>query len=225
MPATAPAFRITIPIYPGVDLLDVAAPYELFNWMASVWKARAATVCLAAADMAPLKTRDGFVLTPQRSFADFHPADHPTHLLWVPGGDPAALRVLMKGGAFLDFLKAQSAGADHVTSVCEGALLLAAAGLLDGFEATTHWAFIPCLRRFPRIKVAPGFPRYVVDRNRITGGGISSGLDEALKIVEIVAGLDVAKQVQLTTQYFPAPPFDQPLVPARHCALDPEASA
>lgn len=63
----------------------------------------------------------------------------------------------MRGGPYLDFLKAQSAGADHVSSVCEGALLLAAAGLLDGYRATTHWAFIPCLKQFPAIKVADGF--------------------------------------------------------------------
>lgn len=67
--------------------------------------------------------------------------------------------------------------ARFVTSVCEGALLLAAAGLLDGYEATTHWAFIPCLKEFPTVKVVEGNPRFVVDRNRVTGGGISSGLE------------------------------------------------
>lgn len=125
-----PPFHITIPIYPGVDLLDVAAPVELFSWMAEAWKARATTITLAAEHLTPLKTRDGLTLTPQRQFADYADAAAPqpqTHLLWVPGGAPDVLRKLMRGGPYLDFLKAQSAGADHVSSVCEGALLLAAA--------------------------------------------------------------------------------------------------
>ncbi|AKZ26216.1 DJ-1/PfpI family protein [Ralstonia pseudosolanacearum] len=217
-----PPFHITIPIYPGVDLLDVAAPVELFSWMAEAWKARATTITLAAEHLTPLKTRDGLTLTPQRQFADYADDAAPqpqTHLLWVPGGAPDVLRKLMRGGPYLDFLKAQSAGADHVSSVCEGALLLAAAGLLDGYRATTHWAFIPCLKQFPAIKVAEGFPRYVIDGNRITGGGISSGLDEALAIVAHVAGQDIAKHVQMITQYFPDPPFEQTIVPATHCPL------
>ena len=112
----------------------------------------------------------------------------------------------MKGSTFLDFIQQQSIKAEYTTSVCEGALLLAAAGLLDGYEATTHWAFIECLKAFPKIKVQDGFPRYVVDRNLVTGGGISSGLDEALKIISLVAGVDVAQEVQLTAQYYPCPP-------------------
>lgn len=216
-----PPFHITIPIYPGVDLLDVAAPVELFSWMAETWTTRATTITLAAEHLSPLKTRDGLILTPQRRFADYAEPVSQTHLLWVPGGDPSALQQLMQGGPYLDFLKAQSAGADYVSSVCEGAMLLAAAGLLDNYWATTHWAFIPCFSQFPAIKVAEGFPRYVIDGNRITGGGISSGLDEALAIVACVAGSDVAKKVQMTTQYFPQPPFEQTIVPATHCPLDP----
>ena len=219
MAQQSPPFRITIPIYPGVDLLDVAAPVELFSWMAEYWKDRAVTVSLAAENLSPLKTRDGLTLMPQLCFADFAAAGQ-TQLLWVPGGDPGALRRLMRGGPYLEFLRAQSAGAEYVSSVCEGAMLLAAAGLLDGFRATTHWAFIPCFSRFPAVKVAKGFPRYVVDGNRITGGGIAAGLDEALKIIALVAGEDMAKQVQMTTQYFPRPPFEQAIEPATSCPLD-----
>ncbi|AST32337.2 DJ-1/PfpI family protein [Ralstonia solanacearum] len=220
MAQARPPFHITIPIYAGVDLLDVAAPVELFSWMAQAWQERTTTISLAAEDLSPIKTRDGLILTPQRRFADYAAPEWQTHLLWVPGGDPATLRRLMQGGPYLDFLKAQSAGADHVSSVCEGALLLAAAGLLDGYRATTHWAFIPCLSQFPAIEVAEGFPRYVISGNRITGGGISSGLDEALALVECIAGRKIAEQVQMTTQYFPQPPFEQTIVPATHCPLD-----
>ncbi len=218
-------FDITIPVYEGVDLMDVAAPVEFFSWMATFWKDRAVTVALVSIDGRPLTTRDGLLLTPQRSFADYGKGGHQAQLLWVPGGQPEALRALMTGGAFLNFLKQQSTEAEYVSSVCEGALLLAAAGLLDGHRATTHWAFIPCFSAYPEIEVAPGFPRYVVDGNRITGGGISSGLDEALKIIEIVAGLDIARQVQLTTQYFPQPPFTQTIAPATSCPLDEAAPA
>src|SRR6202034_4053109 len=95
--------------------------------------------------------------------------------LWVPGGDPDALVKLMRDPlrTYLDFLIRKSVNAKYVASVCEGALLLAAAGLLDGYTATTHWMFIPCFARFPAVKVAGGYTRYCLDRNRLTGGGIS----------------------------------------------------
>jgi transcriptional regulator GlxA family with amidase domain len=99
----------------------------------------------------------------------------------------------------------------------QGALLLAAAGLLDGYEATTHWAFIPCLKEFPQVKVVEGYPRFVVDRNRITGGGISSGLDEALKLVELLSSYQVAQSVQQATQYYPCPPVASTLPKVDKC--------
>jgi transcriptional regulator GlxA family with amidase domain len=201
-----PQFVITIPIYDKVDLMDVAAPWEFFGWMAANWSKKDVTVSLAAEHLKPLKTRDGLVLTPDKTFHSYYESNLQSDLIWVPGGAPESLEKLMKGSPFLDFIKQQSIKAEYTTSVCEGALLLAAAGLLDGYEATTHWAFIECLKAFSKIKVQDGFPRYVVDRNRVTGGGISSGLDEALKIISLVAGVDVAQQVQLTTQYYPCPP-------------------
>ena len=119
--------------------------------------------------------------------------------------------------AYRDFLVRVSKTARFVCSVCEGALLLAAVGLLDGHEATTHWRFVPCLRKFPKVKVVDGNPRFVIDRNRITGGGISSGLDEALKLVELLAGPVEAQNVQLTTQYFPDPPVTGAIPPVAEC--------
>lgn len=219
------AFVIALPVYDGVDLLDVAAPYELFQWMASSVASRLAVqVKLVAATSASITTRDGLQLVPHATFRDVPHVD----LLWVPGGDPTALERQMKDAAYTDFLRTRSRRATYVTSVCEGALLLASAGLLDGYRATTHWAFLPCLKAYPRIKVAAGFPRFVVNRRRdvrgriryvVTGGGISSGLDEALKLIELIAGRSVAKSVQLTTQYFPQPPVRGRITPATTCPL------
>jgi cyclohexyl-isocyanide hydratase len=84
---------------------------------------------------------------------------------------------------------------------------------------TTHWAFVPCLAKFPNVKVAQGFPRFVLDRNRLTGGGISSGLDEAFKLVELLTDYETAQGIQRTTQYYPCPPVASELTPATSCPL------
>jgi cyclohexyl-isocyanide hydratase len=129
-------------------------------------------------------------------------------ILWVPGGDPDALARIMSDPAspYLAYLCKVEKHAKWVCSVCEGALLLARAGLLDGHRATTHWAFVDCLRRFQAIKVARGHPRFVESGNRLTGGGISSGLDEALHLIARLFDDKTAADVQTTTQYFPVPP-------------------
>jgi transcriptional regulator GlxA family with amidase domain len=202
-------FVIGIPIYDGVDLMDVAIPWELFSWMTQIEAddpsgGRRKVVRLISVDGPTVTTRDGL-----RMHADFRCEDSPAvDMLWTPGGDPARLQVLMQDARFVGFLQRQAQRAQFVTSVCEGALLLAAAGLLDGYRATTHWAFIPCLKLFPKVQVADGYPRYVVDRNRVTGGGISSGLDEGLEMVSLLSGDTVARKVQLMVQYHPSPPFD-----------------
>jgi cyclohexyl-isocyanide hydratase len=175
-------------------------------------------IVLTAENAGEVLTRAGVCLVAQKCFDDVPAVD----LLWVPGGDPSALKVLMHDPrrTYLDFLITRSANASWVTSVCEGALLLAQAGLLDGYLATTHWAFIPCLKQYPAIQVAEGYPRFVVDRNRVTGGGVSSALDESLKLVELIAGYAVAQQVQQFTQYYPCPPVASIIPPTDSCPLD-----
>jgi cyclohexyl-isocyanide hydratase len=121
------------------------------------------------------------------------------------------------GGGYLNFLKTRSASAKYVCSVCEGAMLLAKAGLLDGYEVTTHWRFIPCLKQFPNVRIAPGTPRFVHDRNRLTGGGISSGLDEAFKLVELLSDSKTAQGIQRTMQYYPDPPVTSTLPTVDDC--------
>jgi transcriptional regulator GlxA family with amidase domain len=202
---------IGIPVYPNVDLLDVAGPFEMLSWAGF-------DLVLAAETRGLVACRGGLTIQADTSFADAPKFD----VLWTPGGDPAVLAKLMGDPrrVFLNFLIRQAAGAEYVCSVCEGALLLAAAGLLDGYEATTHWAFIPCLtERFPKVKVAPGHPRFVLDGNRLTGGGISSGLDEALELIRLLKGTAAAQTVQQTTQYYPRPPVYSEIPPAGPCPV------
>lgn len=203
-------YVIGIPVYDGVDLLDVAVPYELFNWMAQLEPdtnpaAPQRVVRLLSADGPSVVTRDGLPLGGDLgSLRGAAKVD----LLWVPGADPVRLQALMLNDEVCGALRRLSGEAEYTVSVCEGALLLAAAGLLDGYRATTHWAFRACLDLFPEVTVVNGFPRFEPDRNRITGGGISSGLDEALYIIGLLAGEFVAGAVQLNIQYRPCPPFN-----------------
>ncbi|WP_327437779.1 DJ-1/PfpI family protein [Pseudomonas donghuensis] len=209
MPA-AGQYLIAIPVYDGVDLLDVSAPYELFNWMTLIepqhnLDAPRRAVRLISLDGPSITTRDGMTIGGDLPTFNQH-ADQ-ISLLWIPGGEPSDLQRLMVDPRRMSWLLQQGEAAQYCASVCEGALLAAAAGLLDGYSATTHWAFIACLKLFSRVKVVEGYPRYFRDRQRITGGGISSGLDEALAIIALIAGDLVAQKVQLNIQYNPCPPF------------------
>ncbi|MEO6216540.1 MAG: DJ-1/PfpI family protein [Sphingomonas sp.] len=206
---TARKLLVGMPVYEAVDMLDVTGPYEMLSWAGI-------DVELVAAKKGMYCFRNGLRFEVTKSFAKASRYD----VLWVAGGDPAALNLLMKDKKFLRFLRTKAAETPLVASVCEGAMLLAAAGLLDGYEATTHWAFIPCLKRYPKVKVVEGHPRYHLDRDRLTGGGISSGLDETLRLIEILQGTDAAKAVQLSTQYFPCPPVSGVIPPSDSCPLD-----
>ena len=192
--------KLAIPVYEGVNLLDVAGPYEMFKWVDAK---KGLDVVIVSADGRPVKTMNGIRFEPHASFAATPSLD----VLWVPGGDPEVLGKIMSDPAspYLAYLRKVAPGAQWVCSVCEGALLLARAGLLDDHKATTHWAFVECLKRFP-IDVDTTHQRFIVSGNRLTGGGISSGLDEALKLISLLFGEETAEAVQVTTQYFPQPP-------------------
>jgi cyclohexyl-isocyanide hydratase len=220
-------FTVAIPIYDGVDLLDMTAPREVFRWLRDeVADTLTVQSYLAAASDAPVTTRDGTRIVPDCLLEHVPSPD----VMWVPGGEPDALVREMGNGRFMDQLRAWAVGATYVCSVCEGAMLLDAAGLLDGHRATTHWAFIDCLKQNPAITVVGHeghYPRYVIDPDpprpgqigiRVTGGGVSSGLDEVLKLVELIAGTDVAESVQRSIQYMPKPPVHARL-PAPECNM------
>jgi len=197
--------KLAIPVYDGVNLLDVAGPLEMFYWAGRDQDLQSVLVSVDGRHVTAL---NGVRFDAHCSFAQEPRPD----IVWVPGGATDALARIMRDphSPYLQYLRDVAVTATWVCSVCEGALLLAQAGLLDGHRATTHWAFVECLRQFPRVRVDTTNARFIVSKkrqeNRLTGGGISSGLDEALKLIALLFGAKSAKAVQVTTQYFPEPP-------------------
>lgn len=206
--------RVAIPVAEGVDLLDVAGPIEMFTWVRGPIRIEPVVVSV---DGCPVTSLNGLRFDAHQSFSTVGEID----VLWVPGHTPEVLSALMTGPdtRYLDFLRSAAKEAKYVCSVCEGALLLAQAGLLDGYAATTHWAFVDCLKRFDAIAVDETNARFILDRNRLTGGGISSALDESLKLIELLAGGEAAEGAQLSTQYFPSPPVNATIPPTPPCRV------
>jgi cyclohexyl-isocyanide hydratase len=180
-------------IFPGLTQLDLTGPYEVFVRLPGM------KVLLIAENEAVVKSDHGLLLTPDATFNTAPQAD----VLFVPGGN--GVFNAMQNKALLAFLQKQAAGAKYITSVCTGALVLAAAGLLDGYKATTHWLSLNLLRLF-NIEVLE--QRVVADRNRITGGGVTAGIDFGLYVAAELYSGDVAREVQLMMEYNPAPPFN-----------------
>jgi cyclohexyl-isocyanide hydratase len=179
-------------LYPGLTQLDLTGPYEVLSRMPG------ATVHLIWKEAGVVTSDTGLGLVATRGFDDCPPLD----LVFVPGGGGQI--ALMQDDQVLDWVAARGAQARWVTSVCTGALVLGAAGLLEGYRAATHWGFMPLLGLFG---ATPVEARVVVDRNRITAGGVTAGIDFGLRVVAEVAGEDVAKTIQLYLEYDPAPPF------------------
>lgn len=184
--------RIGMLVFPNMTSLDILGPFEVLARAPDcqaelVWK-----------DCQPLRGDTGLIVTPHRSFADAPQYD----VLVVPGGPGQT--PLMEDREVLDFLRRQAAGAGLVTSVCTGSLLLAAAGLLTGRKATCHWLSLDQLALFG---VQPLPDRVVVDGDRITGGGVTSGLDFAFRVLAELRGEQAAQAIQLLMEYDPAPPF------------------
>src|SRR5262249_49601802 len=159
---------IGIPAYDGVDLLDMTGPYEMFHWAGF-------EIDLLATSPGHKRSGSGFSFSAPRGFAEARTYD----AIWVPGGEPDAIARAIDDPARISpvFLTRQASRVRMLCSVGNGAMRLAGAGLLAGYRATTHWAFTSCfLQRFPDVIVAPGHPRFVHDRNRLTAGGVASGL-------------------------------------------------
>jgi cyclohexyl-isocyanide hydratase len=185
--------RIAFLPFPGMTQLDMTGPAQFLSRLPGakvdyVWKS-----------LEPVPTDAGFAIVPTATFADVPAAD----LLCVPGGIGVA--DVMNDEEALDWVRRVGEGAQWVTSVCTGSLILGAAGLLRGYKATTHWAWHHHLAMFG---AEPVKARTVIDRNRATGGGVTAGIDFALTLIAQLQGEEFAKALQLGLEYDPAPPVD-----------------
>jgi cyclohexyl-isocyanide hydratase len=180
-------------LFPQVTQLDLTGPAQVLSRLGN------ARIELVAKTHDPVPTDAGFALLPTASFAEVSAAD----ILCVPGG--FGVIDAMQDGETIAWLRRVGTDADWVTSVCTGSLVLAAAGLLDGHRAACHWASRDQLRYFG---VEPDPARVVFDRNRVTGGGVTAGIDFALALTAAIRGEEHARFVQLSLEYDPAPPFD-----------------
>ncbi|MEK9969736.1 MAG: DJ-1/PfpI family protein [Ferrovibrio sp.] len=187
------SLQIGFLLFPNLTQLDLTGPWEVLS------KLPGADCHLLAPTMAPVKSSSaGLTILPTMTYANCPQLD----IICVPGG-PGHLQA-MEDTATLDFLKRQAPGCRYVTAVCTGALVLAAAGLLDGYRATTHWMSLDRLAAFGAMPVSE---RVVTDRNRVTGGGVTAGIDFGLTLVAAIAGETVAREIQLQIEYEPQPPY------------------
>ena len=184
--------HVVIPLYEGVTPLDFAGPYQLLRALPEM------DIELAAIDRKKI-VADGLTFGELLDLENIEACD----ILLVPGGLGciAALETLR----FLAAIRRLAEGATYVTSVCTGSLILAAAGLLTGRRAASHWAFRELLAAFRAI---PDAGRVVRDGNRITGGGVTDRIDFALSLIAELRGEEAAQGAQLLLEYAPEPPFD-----------------
>ena len=179
-------------LYPGFTLLDLASPQTAFGLNGTthlLWK----TMDAVPTDM-------GVSVNPTRTFAD---APENLDVLFVPGGFGTV--DAMQDREIIEFLAHAGKTARYITSVCTGSAILGMAGLLDGYRAATHWGFYKPLEALGAI---PGHERVCIDRNRITGGGVTAGVDFGLRVIAEINGVRAAEVTQLALEYDPQPPFN-----------------
>lgn len=190
--AVLPRFSVAMLAYPGMTLLDLVGPQ-------AVWSMHSDTY-LVWDTLDPFVTDSGVTIVPTHTF-ETCPKD--VDILFVPGG--AGGFDVMENETAIQFLRDQAKSAKYVTAVCGGSIILAAAGLLQGQRAATHWATYDILEE---LGVHGVRERVVTDGNRVTGGGVTAGIDFGLTILATLRGDEVAKTVQLMLEYDPKPPFD-----------------
>jgi cyclohexyl-isocyanide hydratase len=179
-------------LYPGFTLLDLAGPQTAFGLVGKthlIWKT-----------MEPVPTDMGVSINPTVTFAD---VPENLDVLFVPGGFGTV--DAMRDNEILDFLAKAGSTARYVTSVCTGSVILGMAGLLEGYRAATHWEFYEPLKA---LGVEASHERVSVDRNRITGGGVTAGIDFGLVVIAEIQGKAAAELTQLALEYDPQPPFN-----------------
>jgi cyclohexyl-isocyanide hydratase len=185
--------QIGLLVFPEVTQLDLTGPVQVFSSVPGaklhlIWKR-----------IEPVQSDSVLVLTPTTTFAECPQLD----VICVPGG--FGTDDLLDDEEVLGFLRRQADGAKFVTSVCTGSLVLGAAGLLRGYRAATHWSAMDCL---PALGATPTNTRVCIDRNRVTGGGVTAGIDFALTLVSMLLDRTAAEAIQLRLEYNPAPPFN-----------------
>ena len=180
-------------LFPRLTQLDLTGPYEVFARLPNT------SVHLVAKTLDPVETDRGLTILPTVAYDACPQLD----VIVVPGGP--GQQDLMEDAATLDFLRTQARGAQYVTSVCTGSLVLGAAGLLVGKRAPCHWSAIAHLAALGAI---PTSQRVVVDGNVVTGAGVAAGIDFALELAGLIEGEQVAREIQLQIEYDPAPPFN-----------------
>ncbi|MBB4367882.1 cyclohexyl-isocyanide hydratase [Bradyrhizobium sp. cir1] len=185
--------QIGLLVFPRVTQLDFTGPLQVFAAVPGaklhlIWKR-----------LEPVPSDSALIVTPTTTFADCPQLD----VICVPGG--RGTDDLLNDEEVLDFLRRQAEGAKYVTSVCTGSLALGAAGLLKGYRAATHWSAMEMLAQFG---ATPTRTRVCIDRNRVTGGGVTAGIDFALTLVSILVNRTAAEAIQLGIEYNPAPPFN-----------------
>jgi len=179
-------------IFPRMDQFDFTGPFAVLSRLPD------ATFHVLAKEKTPFRDGRGLILTADKTLAEAGPLD----LLVVPGG--YGQEQLMDDEVVLSFLREQAANAKVIFSVCTGALLCGAAGLLKGVRATTHWTAFHLLRYFGAIPVDE---RVVVDGRHVSAAGVSAGIDGALRVAALLRGEQVAQEIQLYMEYAPEPPF------------------
>lgn len=184
--------NIVFVLFDNVTQLDFTGPVQFLSRLPG------AVVHVVSKDGQAVTTDCGFSILPRSGFADCPQAN----ILCVPGGH--GVRDAIADTAIVDFVRQQAQGADYITSVCTGAFILGAAGLLQGKKATCHWAYTQLL---PLFGATHKPARVVRDGNLITAGGVTSGIDFALDLIAAISGEDVARTIQLALEYDPAPPF------------------
>ena len=181
-------------IYPGMTTLDLMGPLQTWQmWPNAEFQIVAETSGVVTTDTA-------LSVVATHGFDD---AWDTPDILFVPGGTEGTM-ALLSDKKVLGFLARRGENATWVTSVCSGALVLGAAGLLEGYKATSHWYVRDMLTSFGATPVAD---RWVIDRNRASGGGVTAGIDFGLAIMAHICGEEVARQAQLAMEYSPRPPF------------------
>ena len=192
MPAEFSPCHIGLLLFEEMTQLDFTGPYEVFARLPET------KVHVVAKTAEPVRTERGLVLVPTVTCEECPRLD----VVVIPGGP--GQQHLMLDDDVLSFLRRQAEQAKYTTSVCTGALVLGAAGLLRGYRATTHWLSMSFLELFGAIPVDA---RVVVDRDRVTGGGVTAGIDFGLRLAALLRGDAIAQQIQLQMEYRPEPPF------------------